>query len=159
MAVPIIASMHPAPASPADAPDSLTVGYKPRVLVVDDDVSCRNAIGRRLTLLGYDVRLAGSGTEALELFRDEGADLVMTDLRMPAMGGMELIRRLREARPDEPVIAFTGGDLPGLAACLPLERTGVSFLSKPFNEDDLELALRRALGSSDEFWNLWPGGF
>ena len=65
----------------------------PRVLVADDDPAIRKALG--IILSGYAVREAGDGAEALKLFEAEGADLVLSDLQMPAVGGLELLRRVK----------------------------------------------------------------
>jgi CheY-like chemotaxis protein len=131
----------------------------PCVLVVDEDPAGLASLSRHLRQLGYDVRLAAGGAEALDSFREHGADVVITDLLMSGMSGTELIRRLREVRPDEPVIVFTGGRLPKGGACNRLAQQGIPLVSRPFDDDELQLALRRTLGTSEEFRLLWPGGF
>jgi len=120
------------------------------VLVVDDEGMCREALRRELTRLGYDVALAESGAEALALFGERGADLVLTDLLMPSMSGLQLIRRLRAAWPREPMVACTGGTLPELAACRRLEAQGIPLLVKPFDDEELAQALACALRAGAE---------
>src|SRR6266436_2677517 len=68
---------------------------KPRILVVDDEPQLTRVLRRSLSTNGYDVRVAGDGDFALQTFRDWPAALVITDLAMPSMSGLELCRRLR----------------------------------------------------------------
>jgi CheY-like chemotaxis protein len=131
----------------------------PSVLVVDDDSSCLSGVRRILSRMGYCVHTETSGVRALEHFANHGADVVLADVMMPTMNGLDLARKLREVRPDLAVIIFTGGPLPGMEECGRLEQGGIPILSKPLAEDHLEVALRKVLGDSDEFWGLWPGGF
>jgi len=80
----------------------------PRILVVDDEEGIAEELAEYLQLKGYDVATAGSGLEALELYRSRPADIVITDLLMPEMDGNELIRRLRRTDPDLPIMLVTG---------------------------------------------------
>ncbi len=80
----------------------------PRVLVVDDEEIITEELAEYLRRNGYDVAVAGSGLEALELHRSRPADIVITDLLMPEMDGNELIRRLRRTHPDLPIMLVTG---------------------------------------------------
>ena len=80
----------------------------PRVLVVDDEEMIAEELAEYLGRKGYDVATAGSGLEALELYRSRPADIVITDLLMPEMDGNELIRRLRRTDPDLPIMLVTG---------------------------------------------------
>jgi len=78
------------------------------ILLVDDNA--HGLIARRTVLeeLGYRVRICESGAEALELFATQPVDLLITDFRMPNMDGVELITRIREMRPDLPIILLSG---------------------------------------------------
>ncbi|MCH6591030.1 MAG: response regulator, partial [Proteobacteria bacterium] len=76
--------------------------------VVDDEEVIAEELAEYLQLKGYDVATAGSGLEALELYRSRPADIVITDLLMPEMDGNELIRRLRRTDPDLPIMLVTG---------------------------------------------------
>ncbi len=80
----------------------------PRVLFVDDEETIVEEVAEYLRRNGYDVAVAGSGLEALELHRSRPADVVITDLFMPEMNGNELIRRLRRTHPDLPIMVMTG---------------------------------------------------
>jgi response regulator RpfG family c-di-GMP phosphodiesterase len=114
----------------------------PRLLVADDDPAIRKALC--IILAGYDVREAGDGAEALRLFEAQGADLVLSDLQMPAMGGLELLRRVKAADPTAAFIILTGaGTVENAVQALRLAAD--DYLVKPFNVDEVRLACERAL--------------
>ena len=103
----------------------------PAVLVVDDETSVRSFVSRVLQTAGYEVVVAGSGTEAIESFNDmKRCDLVLTDLMMPHMNGDELARRLRLEEPDLKVLYLTGFS-DKLFAERVLLWDGEAFLDKP----------------------------
>jgi len=117
-------------------------GAMPRVLVADDDEAIRKAL--RLMLAGYDVREAGDGAQALRVFEEEGADLVLSDLQMPAMSGLELLRRVKAADDTAAFIILTGaGTVENAVQALRLQAD--DYLVKPFNIDEVLLACARAL--------------
>ena len=78
-----------------------------RILVVDDETDLAESCKRLLLSRGYQARAAASGEEAVELIQEFEPDLVITDLRMPGMSGMELLGRARQLRPDAQVIMAT----------------------------------------------------
>jgi CheY-like chemotaxis protein len=80
-----------------------------RILVVDDDRKVRNAFRRVLESEGYEVAFAEDGVQGLQLYRDGGADLIITDLFMPGGGGVEMIMALKRDFPDVKIIAISGG--------------------------------------------------
>lgn len=116
---------------------------KPRILFVEDDATFRGVMGREIEDFGYDVRGVGSGEEALEAMGEREYDLALVDLRLPGMDGIELLGRIKEQRPQLPVVLLTGhGTLPDAVAAV---RAGAyDFLGKPVSLDQLELVLRRA---------------
>ena len=117
-------------------------GAPPRLLVADDDPAIRKAL--RIILAGYDVREAGDGAEALRSFEAEGADLVLSDLQMPAMGGLELLRRVKAADDTAAFIILTGaGTVENAVQALRLAAD--DYLVKPFIVDEVLLACERAL--------------
>jgi CheY-like chemotaxis protein len=81
---------------------------KRSILLVDDDAGIRESMQAILTLQGYQVDLASSGYEALELCAGRDYDLVLLDILMPGMDGIETLRRIMEQRPDARVIMITG---------------------------------------------------
>src|ERR1043166_4517571 len=79
---------------------------KPRILVVDDEPQLARVLLRTLTSKGYDVRIAGDGEFALQTFHDWKPSLLLTDLAMPNMDGLELCRRVREIS-DVPIVVLS----------------------------------------------------
>ncbi len=84
------------------------LGRTRQLLVVDDDRAIQTLLSRTLSLMGYDVNLAGNGLEGMDLFLKGSYDLVITDLQMPLMNGWELSRLVKERSPKTPVIVITG---------------------------------------------------
>ena len=78
-----------------------------RILLVDDDDALRDALADLLESRGYDVVAVDDGKRGLEQCQRESFDLVVTDFRMPGLGGMELLKELRESNPKMPVIMMT----------------------------------------------------
>lgn len=115
-----------------------------RVLLADDEEEFRQAFGAELEAAGYLVKQARDGTEASG-FLKEGWDLVLTDLRMPGMNGIELVRRTREACPEAEVIVMTGyGSIESAVEAL---KEGASdFIQKPFDLDEVLETAAKAVG-------------
>lgn len=113
------------------------------ILLVDDEDGIRNVLGITLADSGYDVLTAASGEEALKLFRSRAPQLVLTDIKMPGMGGIELLKKIKEESADTEVIMITGhGDME--LAVKSLQWDAADFITKPINDDALEIALKRA---------------
>ena len=118
-----------------------------RVILVDDDPSARRAIGRMVRLLGLDVEEASEAGAALDLTLAYRPDVVLTDLRMPGMDGVELIRKLRERSPGLPIVAMSA--FIELEPAMRALRAGASdFLAKPVVLEDLMVALDRAVAAA-----------
>lgn len=81
---------------------------KPRVLLVDDEADFLESLGQRLRLRGLPVRTAASGPRALEIIADNPVDVVVLDVRMPGMDGIECLRRIKETHPQIEVVMLTG---------------------------------------------------
>ena len=79
-----------------------------KILVIDDELSIRNLLDTLLRRKGYDVVLADSGGNGLELFRREHPDVIVLDLKMPGMDGLTVLRQIRSLDPKKPVIILTG---------------------------------------------------
>lgn len=116
---------------------------KPRILVVDDEPQLTRVLLRTLSAKGYEVRVAGDGEFALQTFRDWPSSLVITDLAMPNMGGLELCRRLREIS-DVPIIILSvrGEEKTKVEA---LDSGADDYITKPFGMDELLARIRAAL--------------
>jgi CheY-like chemotaxis protein len=119
-----------------------------RILVVDDDAVLRKMVRVVLEVAGYDVIEAGDGAAGLRLQREQGADLVLVDIFMPEVDGLEFIRTLRAGLPHARIIAMSGGgpvggtDMLTAAAAFGASRT----LRKPFEPRHLLTAIREVLG-------------
>ena len=133
---------RPAPAPPR-APASATA--RPRVLVVDDEASIRDLLSKTLALAEYDVDLAPDGRAALERLRIIPYDLLITDLKMPGVDGLTVIREARRLKADIPVIIITGFSTE--ASAIEAVNLGVSgYLTKPFRVPRVLAAAAKALG-------------
>ena len=82
------------------------------ILVVDDEDLYRRALERILLRVGHQVATAPDGAEALQRIASERIDLVLCDIQMPGINGLELVRQIREVAPDLPCIVMTGYDTP-----------------------------------------------
>jgi len=116
---------------------------KQRILVVDDEPQLTRVLRRSLSTNGYDVRVAGDGDFALQTFRDWPAALVITDLAMPNMSGLELCRRLRSIS-EVPIIVLSvrGEEKTKVEA---LDAGADDYITKPFGMDELLARVRAAL--------------
>lgn len=115
----------------------------PVVLLVEDDADLRHAVTQALTLAGFDVRAHATAESALAALGPALDGVVVTDVRLPRMDGMELLDRIRAVDADIPVILITGhGDVP--LAVTALRRGAFDFLTKPFAVDHLVAVLTRA---------------
>lgn len=99
-----------------------------RILVVDDDEAVRDAVCDVVTMLGYTAEPASDACEALDRFRPGLYDLVVTDLTMPVMNGLQLARHLRALEPTLPITIFSGTALPADPAP---EVGGITVARKP----------------------------
>lgn len=116
----------------------------PRVLVVDDELSLLSTLTANLELEGFEVIAAESAKRALDLLREKDVDLVLTDVRMPGMNGVELFHELRATRPDLPVVLMTAFAAEGLVDQA-LAGGAFTYLSKPFTMEHLAETLLRAM--------------
>jgi len=113
------------------------------ILLVDDEKGIRKVLGISLTDMGYHVMTAANGQEALGIFKKIRPAIVLTDIKMPEMDGIELLRRIKEHDPDTEVIMITGhGDMD--LAVKSVKYAATDFVTKPINDDILEIALQRA---------------
>ena len=114
------------------------------VLVVDDEDGIRQALDRFLTRLGYTVRQAPGGPEALAILSDGRPAAMLSDIRMPGMTGVELVPKVIAADPDVAIIMLTAIDEPRTAIdCLKLG--AFDYLIKPVDLEELELSIQAAL--------------
>ena len=122
----------------------MTAVPRPRVLVVDDDRAVRESLRRSLQFNGYDVQLAGDGAEALTAVGTSAPDVVVMDVMMPRLNGIETTRALREAGHDVPIIVLTARDTVG-DRVEGLDAGADDYLTKPFALAELLARLRALL--------------
>jgi excisionase family DNA binding protein len=121
------------------------VAGRPRVLVVDDEATIRDLLSKTLALAEYDVDLAPDGRSALERLRMIPYDLLITDLKMPGVDGLAVIREARRLKADIPVIIITGFSTE--ASAIEAVNLGVSgYLTKPFRVPRVLAVAAKALG-------------
>ena len=166
---------HPSPAIPpphrsaeASEPQAPT-GAPLRVLIVDDEASMRDMLRIVLRRDGYDVAVARDGTEALAWLQREPVDLLLSDIRMPGVSGVDVLRAAKELNRD--VIAIMMTAFASTDTAVEALRLGANdYFTKPFSMDELRLKVRqhldtrrlrqenlllkRALGTSHEFCNI-----
>jgi DNA-binding NtrC family response regulator len=115
-----------------------------RVLIVDDDAASRRLLEVRLRPLACDVATAGNGEQALTVIRKDVPDLVLLDLRMPKMGGIEVLRALHKEAIDVPVIVITAhGSVE--TAVEAMKEGACDFITKPIDANHFDIVVRKAL--------------
>ena len=114
-----------------------------KIVVIDDDPEIRAAMSRILAGYDYEVFTAEDGSKGLELVARENPSVVLTDIKMPGIDGIEVLRRVKERSPDAEVIVVTGhGEMDLAIQALQLEAS--DFINKPISKQSLTVALRRA---------------
>ncbi len=115
-----------------------------QILVVDDEANLRRVLSAQLTREGYDVHVAEDGEAALLLLRENHIDLVITDLRMPKVDGMDLLRAALRDDPTRPVLMMTAhGTVETAVEAL---KTGAfDYLTKPFDQQEVRIIVKKAL--------------
>jgi DNA-binding NtrC family response regulator len=120
---------------------------KARVLVVDDDRAVAMVLASLLEQAGHDAHRVGSGEEALAALASRSIDLVISDLRMPGIDGMELLAEVKQRAPDVPVLLLTAhGSVP--LAVEAMKNGAADFLQKPFDRDEVLFVVDKALRAS-----------
>ena len=115
----------------------------PKILLVDDEAGIRKVLGISLTDYGYQVTTAKNGEEGLHLFKKIRPPIVLTDIKMPGMDGLQLLKAIKDESPDTEVIMITGhGEMELAIQSLKFDAT--DFITKPINDEILEIALKRA---------------
>jgi len=117
------------------------------ILVMEDDVNVARGLEMVLTEEGYAVNLAGTGALALELFKQKRYDLLVADLRLPDIDGMEVIKKIKAEKPETEVIVITGYGTASTAVEA-MKLGARDFLPKPFTEEQIKESIDSALKES-----------
>ncbi|MFO7982459.1 MAG: sigma-54 dependent transcriptional regulator [Desulfuromonadales bacterium] len=121
---------------------------KHRILVVDDEHLIRWSLEQNLSKQGYDVTTASSGEEALKLAKEESPDLMLLDIQLPGMNGMEVLEKVKESEEDILVIMLTAHGV--LETAVKAMRMGAyDYVNKPFNLDELAIVIKKALETGE----------
>jgi CheY-like chemotaxis protein len=122
---------------------------KKKVLVIEDQKEIRRVIRRVLTAEDFEVLEAADGQEGLDLARENPPDLIVTDIFMPEMDGLEFIRTARKLNAQVRILAISGGGAMGNMQMLAIARSlgAGGVLAKPFGRDELIEAVRQALAA------------
>jgi len=120
-----------------------------RILVIDDDPDVRGSLTKILTRAGYEVVTAADGAAGIELQHHEPADVIITDIFMPGLDGLQTIRQLKKEGSGVRIIAVSGGDRTGTVDLKEHARLMGAFkvLAKPFEMHDVLAAVQEALGA------------
>ncbi len=115
----------------------------PRVLIVEDEEALRQTMSKRLQRRGLEVGTAGSGEEALDILSREPFDVIVLDIKMPGIDGIETLKRIKDIRPDYQVIILSGHASLDLARRI-VELGGFDYLLKPYDFDELMIKIENA---------------
>jgi DNA-binding NtrC family response regulator len=119
-----------------------------KILVVDDEHLIRWSLEQNLKKQGYEVVTAGNGEDALRIVRDDQPDLILLDIQLPGMSGLEVLEKVKEFDEDIVVIMVTAHG--GLETAVNAMRLGAyDYLNKPFNLDEMAIVIKKALETSD----------
>lgn len=117
---------------------------KPEILVVDDDPMVREVVVESIRAAGYEADMCGDGQEALDKNEAKSYDLIVTDMRLPGMDGLTLIKKLKTYKSDTDVLVMTGyGSIENAVECM--KAGALEYLIKPFTVDQIQLAVRKAV--------------
>jgi len=119
-------------------------GHAHTILLVDDEEGIRNVLNITLGHAGFNVLLAQDGDKGLELFESRRPDIVISDIKMPGIDGIELLRRIKRINPETEVIMITGhGDMDLAVKSLQYEAS--DFITKPIDSEEIETAVAKAV--------------
>ena len=117
---------------------------KPTILIIDDDTSLRRVLEYNLQEAGYQVIPASSGEEGLRLFGEESPALVITDMKMPGMDGLQVLKAVKKRSPETLVMIITAFGTVDIAVEA-MKLGAYDYITKPFNRDELRLTVDKAL--------------
>lgn len=114
------------------------------ILVVDDEPLVRHSLGELLTMSGYTVSTAQNGKEALDLLKSYSADIVIADIKMPEMDGIQLLKQIKAGSPEVPVILITGyGSIE--SAVNAIKEGAYDYITKPIVDSEIKIVIERLI--------------
>lgn len=123
------------------------------ILVVDDEIDAADTLAEQLNLMGYRVQAVYSGTDALEKLEQQPYDVMITDLKMPGMDGLELLEAALARDPKMMIMMISGYGTIDIAVTA-IKKGAFDFIQKPCKADEVELRVRRALERKNIFEKL-----
>jgi DNA-binding NtrC family response regulator len=121
------------------------------ILIVDDEKVIQDSCRQILKKEAYKAKIAGDGEEALRMFKEELFHVVILDIRLPGMDGIEVLAKIKEESPETPVIIMTG--FASIESAVDAIKSGAcDYLSKPFTPDELRISVRKALEKRKDFF-------
>jgi two-component system NtrC family response regulator len=114
------------------------------ILIVDDEKNYRVVLEALLGSEGYETATAGNARDALRLIRESDLDLVITDMKMPGMNGMDLLEASKRTKPELPVIMMTAYGTIEMAVAA-MKKQAFDYITKPFQNEELKLTIKKAL--------------
>ena len=133
---------------------------QPHILIMEDDLNVAKGLKMILDEQGYNVELQGTGFGAMDAIGKYDYDLLMADLHLPDIDGMQVVKQVKESKPDTEVIVMTGYATSSLAVNA-MKLGAHDFISKPFTEEQVKTAIKEALdysASKNISENLSPAG-
>ncbi|MCJ7679401.1 MAG: sigma-54 dependent transcriptional regulator [Candidatus Aminicenantes bacterium] len=122
-----------------------------KILIIDDEEAIQDSCAQVLKREGYSVRGAKNGAEGLQHFKQETFHIVLLDLRLPGMGGMEILKLIKEENPETPVIIITG--FASIESAVEAIKLGAfDYLAKPFCPEELRVIVKKAVKSRDTYF-------
>jgi DNA-binding NtrC family response regulator len=120
----------------------------PKILLMEDELNVARGLKMILSEEGYDVDLATTGQSALDQFHQKVFDLLVADLRLPDIDGMEVIKQVKEEQPETEVVVITG--FPSVTTAVKAMKIGAfDYLPKPFTEEELKTVVESALSKEE----------
>lgn len=119
---------------------------KVKILIIDDDIAIRDSCSQVFIKEGYSVKEAKDGMEGLHYLKKEFFHVVLLDLKLPGIDGLEVLSKIKEETPETPVIIITGYATIQSAVGA-MKREAFDYLAKPFNPEELRVVTKKALGS------------
>ncbi len=122
-----------------------------RIMLVDDDEDFRDILARSFQRLGYQVLTASGGNDALEMIKAQPIDVIISDVRMPGGDGVQLLDRVKELRPETPIILLMSG-FTDLTTEEAYNKGAEALFSKPFDKKVIQETIERLMTPSQERW-------